>query len=171
MPIVRGTLRNTNQFRQLLADTLVPSIFSSVELGPNNQIMCLDADRNIMMEFSDRPNGSSTSGYYRVYRSQNDFVTLAEVNQVINNADGNVTNYIGCENGIIVQGIATTANGYAYFMHFMITKIILHLIQQHLLFEKLVRKQFYRRLLRMHILAPRALHPKRSWSFVIQHMH
>ena len=122
MPIVRGILRNTDQFRQLLADTLVPSIFASVETGPNNQIMCLDSDRNLMMEFSDRPNGSSTAGYYRVYRSPNDFVTLAEVNQVINNAEGNETNYIGCENGIIVQGIATTSNGYGYYMHFMITK-------------------------------------------------
>jgi len=121
MAIVRGVLKNANQFKQLL-DTLVPSIFASVELGPNNQIMCLDADRHIMMEFSDRPDGSSTPGYYRVYRSPNDYVTLAEVNLLIHSSEQNVTNYIGCENGIIVQGTATTSNGYAYQMHFMITK-------------------------------------------------
>lgn len=121
MAIVRGILKNANQFKQLL-DTLVPSIFASVELGPDNQIMCLDANRNVMMEFSDRPNGSSTAGYYRVYRSPNDYVTLAEVNMIINPSESSVTNYIGCENGIIVQGTAVTANGYSYAMHFMITK-------------------------------------------------
>ena len=121
MSIVRGVLSNSTQFKQLL-ETLVPSIFASVELGPDNQIMCLDADRKIMMEFSDRPNGSSTPGYYRVYRSPNDYVTLAEVNSIINPSEYNVTNYIGCENGIIIQGAAVTSNGYAYQMHFMITK-------------------------------------------------
>lgn len=121
MAIVRGVLKNANQFKQLL-DTLVPSIFASVELGRDNQIMCLDADRKIMMEFSDRPDGSSTPGYYRVYRSPNDYVTLAEVNSLIHPSEQNVTNYIGCENGIIIQGTATTSNGYAFQMHFMIAK-------------------------------------------------
>lgn len=117
MSIVRGKLSNTNQFRQLLTDTLVPSIFASVELGPNNQIMCLDADRKMTMEFSDRPNGSTTPGYYRIYRSPNDFVTFVQCNLVSTEMD-----YIGCENGIIFTGNLTNGSGYRVWGHFIITK-------------------------------------------------
>ena len=119
MSIVRGKLSNKADFKKLLSDVLVPSIFASVETGSDNQIMCLDADRNMMMEFSDRIN-SGTPGYYRIYRNKNNFVNVYDVNLVIHN-NGNVE-YIGCENGIIVSGQCSDSSGYARYMHFIITK-------------------------------------------------
>lgn len=117
MPIVRGKLSNTDAFKKLLSDVLVPSIFASVETGPNDEIICLDADRNKMMEFSDRPYGSGTPGHYRIYRSPNDFVDFAQCNLVVTDMD-----YIGCENGIIFTGQLATSNGYTYWAHFIIAK-------------------------------------------------
>lgn len=121
MSIVRGKLQSLQEFKQLLSDMLVPSVFASVEMGPNNQIMCLDADRNITMEFCDRANGSSTPGYYRIYRSKNDFFELTKCNIVIG-TDDNAMNYIGCENGIIFTGGMVGDNGYYAFGQFIITK-------------------------------------------------
>lgn len=121
MSIVRGKLQSLQEFKQLLTDILVPSVFASVEMGPDNQIMCLDADRNMMMEFCDRATGSSTPGYYRIYRSKNDFFELTTCNIAIGTGD-NAMNYIGCENGIIFTGGMVGENGYYAFGQFIITK-------------------------------------------------
>lgn len=114
MSIVRGKLVSLSDFKKLMERILVPSIFASVESGSNNQIMCLDADRNIMMEFADT---NSSKGYYRIYRNKNNFVDVSVVNRVILDAQ-----YIGCENGIIVSGQVSDGSGYAKYMHFIITK-------------------------------------------------
>ena len=117
MSIVRGKLESLSDFKKLMERVLVPSIFASVESGPDNQIMCLDADRNIMMEFSDRKD-SQTPGYYRIYRNKNNFVDLYKANLAIKDD----TQYIGCENGIIVSGQLSDSSGYARYIHFIITK-------------------------------------------------
>lgn len=117
MSIVRGKISNITQFGQVLSDVLVPSIFASVETGPNNQIMCLDADRNMMMEFSDRTGGSVTPGYYRIYRNSNNYVDFVQCNLVLQAMD-----YIGCENGIIFIGNISDGSGYSRWGHFIITK-------------------------------------------------
>jgi hypothetical protein len=121
MAIVRGKIQSLQELKQLLTNVLVPSVFASVEFGPINQVMCLDADRNITMEFCDRPDGSSTPGYYRIYRSKNDFFELTKCNIAIGSGDS-AMNYIGCENGIIFTGGMVGDNGYYAYGQFMITK-------------------------------------------------